>query len=99
MVTERVAELLRAQVFVIDQHSIAIASSKPELVGLPLNRICSKEASNYLRVPLPLKAQVGEVIVGEELNGKVISCRLAVVLVEMVINQTAVIDIWQLLTA
>ncbi len=92
VVTERVAELLCAQVFVIDEHSVAIASSNPKLVGLPFNRICSQEAINYLRVPLRLDTKVGEVIVGEPLNGEVISPRLAQVLVEMVINQTAVID-------
>ena len=92
VVTERVAELLCAQVFVIDQHLIAIASSKPELVGLPFNHISSEPGIKYLRVPLPLATQVGEVIVGEPLNGEVISPRLVQVLVEMVINQTAVID-------
>jgi carbohydrate diacid regulator len=92
VVTERVSELLSAQVFVIDQHSVAIASSKPDLVGLSFSHIRSKQAINYLRVPLSLDAQVGEVIVGEPLNGEVISPRLAQVLVEMVINQTAVID-------
>lgn len=93
MVTEKVAELLCAQVLVIDNQGVAIASSKPELVGLALDRICSKEAINYLRVPLPFEeASVGEVIVGQPLNGEVISPRLAQVLVELVINQTAVID-------
>lgn len=91
MVTERVADLLCAQVFVIDQNSVAIASSTPELVGLSCNSICAKEAINYLRVPFSLDTQVGEVVVGA-LNGEVISPRLAQVLVEMVINQTAVID-------
>jgi len=43
-------------------------------------------------VPLPLDAQVGEVIVEESVNGEVISPRLAQVLVELVINQIAVID-------
>lgn len=91
MVTERVADLLCAQVFVIDQSSVAIASSTHELVGLSFNSICVKEAINYLRVPFSLDTQVGEVVVGA-LNGEVISPRLAQVLVEMVINQTAVID-------
>lgn len=92
VVTERVAELLCAQVFVIDQHFVAIASSKPELVGLPFNHISSEQGIDYLRVPLPLATQVGEVIIGEPLNGEVISPRLVQVLVEMVINQTTVID-------
>lgn len=83
--------MLCAQVFVIDQNSVAIASSTHELVGLSFNSICAKEAINYLRVPFSLDTQVGEVVVGA-LNGEVISPRLAQVLVEMVINQTAVID-------
>lgn len=85
------ADLLCAQVFVIDQNSVAIASSTHELVGLSFNSIWAKEAINYLRVPFSLDTQVGEVVVGA-LNGEVISPRLAQVLVEMVINQTAVID-------
>jgi len=92
MVTQRVAELLCVEVFAIDQHSMVIASSKPQLVGLPWYQIRSKKEINYLRVPLSLEAQTGEVIVGEPLNEEVISPRLAQVLVEMVINQTAVID-------
>ena len=92
MVTQRVAKLLCAEVFVIDQHSVVIASSTPQPIGLPWQQICSKPEINYLRVPLSLEAQSGEVIVGEPLNGEVISPRLTQVLVEMVINQTAVID-------
>jgi len=91
-VTEIVAGLLCAEVFVIDQHSIAIASSKPHLVGLSFEQICEELAINYLQVPLSINGQVGEVIVGEPLNGEVISPRLAQVLVEMVIDRTAVID-------
>ncbi len=92
VVTERVAELLCAEVFVLDQHSVVIASSKPGLVGLPFNQIRAKQSINYLQVPLSLDAQVGKVTVGKPLNGEVISPRLAQVLVEMVINQTTVID-------
>lgn len=92
LVTQRVAELLCAEVFVIDQHSVAITSSTAKLIGLPWQQICSKPENNYLRVPLSLETQSGEVIVGEPLNGEVISPRLTQVLVEMVINQTAVID-------
>ena len=91
VVTQRVAELLCAEVFVLDQHSVAIASSKPDLVRLPFNQIRAKQSINYLQVPLSLDAQVGKVVVGT-LNGEVISRRLAQVLVEMVINQTTVID-------
>lgn len=81
-----------AVVFVIDQHLIAIASSDPKLVGLPFNRICGKLAPNYLRVPFSFDTQVGEVIVSKLPNGEKISPRLAQVIVELIVNQTAVID-------
>ncbi len=90
-VTQRVAELLCAQVLVIDQQGIVIASSPENLVGLPFNSIWAKEAQ-YLRVPLPLNSVVGELIVSKPANGEVISLRLAQALVEMVIEQTAVIN-------
>ena len=92
VVTERVAEMLCAQVCVIGQQGVAIASSKPDLIGLSFHQICSKEATNYVRVTLPVGVQVGEVIVGEPFNGEVISPRLAQVLVELVVDQTTAID-------
>lgn len=92
VVTQRVAELLCAEVLVIDQQGVAIASSNPKLIGQAFNSSCAKQRINYLRVPLPLTTQMSEVIVGEPLNGEVISPRLAQVLVEMVISQTAFID-------
>ncbi len=91
VVTQKVAKLLDAEVFALDQHCVAIASSKPHLIGLPWHRICSKSEINYVRVPLSLEAQTGEIIVGA-LSGEVISPRLAQVLVEMVIDQTATAD-------
>jgi carbohydrate diacid regulator len=92
IVAERVAQLLCAAVFVIDQHSIAIASSDRKLVGLSFNHICGKLTLDYLRVPINFDTQVGEVIIGKPDNGEEISPRLAQVIVELVVNQTAVID-------
>jgi carbohydrate diacid regulator len=92
IVAQRVAQLLCAAVFVIDQHSIAIASSDRKLVGLSFNHICGKLTLDYLRVPINFDTQVGEVIIGKPDNGEEISPRLAQVIVELVVNQTAVID-------
>lgn len=92
VVAERVAQLLCATVFVIDQHSIAIVSSNPKLVGLSLNRIIKKFALNYLRFPVKFDKEIGEVIISKPHNGEEISPRLAQVIVELVVNQTAVID-------
>lgn len=92
IVAQRVAQLLCAAVFVIDQHSIAIASSDRNLVGLSFNDICGQLTFDYLRVPITFDTQVGEVIIGKSDNGEEISPRLAQVIVELVVNQTAVID-------
>lgn len=92
IVAQRVAQLLCAAVFVIDQHSIAIASSDPKLVGLAFNHICGKLTLDCLRIPINFDTQVGEVIIGKPDNGEEISPRLAQVIVDLVVNQTAVID-------
>ncbi|WP_228054570.1 PucR family transcriptional regulator [Gloeocapsopsis crepidinum] len=92
VVTQKVAELLSAQVCVTNEQGIVIASSNLELVGLSSNDLDNTATNHYLRVPLSVDMQAGEVIVGEPCNGDVISPRLAQVLIEMVINQTAIID-------
>ncbi|KAF3883939.1 MULTISPECIES: PucR family transcriptional regulator [Nostocales] len=92
VIAERVAQLLCASVFVIDQHAIAIASSNPKLVGLSFDRICGKLSLNYLRVPFTFETHLGEVIIGKSPNGEAISPHLAQGIVELVVNQTTVID-------
>lgn len=88
----RTAELFCSQVAVIDDRGIVIAGSESGAVGRPFDPAGRRSESNYLRVPLHLDAQAGEVIVGEPPNGEAISPRLAQVLVELMINQTAVVD-------
>lgn len=90
-ITDKVAKLLYTKVFIINHYGIVITSSEPTQVGLPFQQI-SKGAIKYLRVPLEIDNQVGEVIVGEPLNGEVISPRLSQVLVELVVNQTTVTE-------
>lgn len=92
VVTERTAELLGAPVSVIDERGVIVASSDADTVGLPSDVIARGGPAEHLRVPLHLDSQAGEVIVGEPENGQVISPRLTQVLVELVINQTAVVD-------
>lgn len=90
-ITERTAELLSAQVSVIDAFGTVVASSRPQLVGL---RADTAEPSDdqYLRVPLSLDTWTGEIVVSPPGNGESISPRLARVLVDLVINQTAVVN-------
>jgi carbohydrate diacid regulator len=92
IVAERVAQLLCAEVMVLDRQDCVIASSNPQLIKSSFNYISPNLAFNYLRVPLLHNTQVGEVIVCKPHNGEVISSRLVQELVELVINQTTIID-------
>src|SRR3712207_6689675 len=92
IVAEKVAQLLSAAVFVIDLHSIAIASSDRQLVGLPFKQICKQLTLDYLTIPIYFDTQVGEVIICKPHNGEEISPRLAQVIVDLIVNQIAVID-------
>ncbi|MBD2777304.1 PucR family transcriptional regulator [Iningainema tapete] len=92
IVAERMAQLLCATVFVIDQNWIIVASSNPKLLGLSFNRVSKKLTLDYLEVQLTFDTQMGKVIIGKPNNGEEISPRLAQVIVELVVNQTAMID-------
>jgi carbohydrate diacid regulator len=90
-VVERAAEVLCTRVSVIDDRGIVITSSESACTGLPFDLV-HDPAANYVRVPLRFGPQAPEVIVDEPLNGEVIPPRLAQVLVDLIINQTAVLD-------
>jgi carbohydrate diacid regulator len=93
IVTDKVAELLYAPVFVIDERGVVVTSSEPHQIGISFGWEKGEKAlTQYLRVPLHHDAKVGEVIVGEPLNRDTISPQLAQILVELVINQTATLD-------
>jgi carbohydrate diacid regulator len=89
-ITDKVAELLYAPVCVTNNRGIVITSSHPQQVGDFFDWDESeKSVDNFLRVPLYHKAEIGEIIVGEPSIQEPISPRLAQVLVELVIDQTA----------
>src|SRR5919197_2349498 len=90
-VIERKAELLGVPVAVTDERGMVIASSDQRAVGLPWHLVATAQDSTCVRVPIRLEAQAGEVIVAEPPSGEAISPRLAQALVELVVNQTAVV--------
>ncbi|MBE9167002.1 helix-turn-helix domain-containing protein [Pleurocapsales cyanobacterium LEGE 06147] len=91
VVTSKITELLYAQVLVTNRDNVVVASSEFNQIGKIFNRI-ERQENNYLRVPLHLKTEVGEVIVEKPFNCEAISPRLAKVLVELVINQATVLN-------
>ncbi len=89
-ITDKVAGLLYAPVFVTNEQGIVITSSDPHQIGLSFSWESSKNVpEKFLRIPLNHQAETGEVIVGAPSDEGTISPRLAQVLVELVINQTA----------
>ena len=87
-VTERFGELTNAPALVVDDHSIIIASNERGLRARPLTETRDLLGPEYLRLPIRLHGQCGEVILAEPANGEVLSPRLAQTILELVINQT-----------
>ncbi|HEY9780408.1 MAG TPA: helix-turn-helix domain-containing protein [Leptolyngbyaceae cyanobacterium] len=112
-VTERIAELLCAQVLVVDERGVAIAQSTPfaqeenfpqwcrgtdlqecnlkSKIQNPKSEIQNPKSKIDLRVPIHCNGRSGEVVIAASEQGETISARLAQMLVEMLVNQTAVI--------
>jgi hypothetical protein len=64
-VAERVADLLRASVVVVDERGATVASSQAGLSRLLAEQIAGDGQDDVLRVPLRMGERSGEVIVGE----------------------------------
>ena len=91
-VLERTAELLAADVAVVDDRGVTLASTDPDLVGLRFDAVQPDPTGCLLRVPLRVDAHEGQVIVGAPVTGEAPSPRLVQALVELVVNQAAVLD-------
>lgn len=90
-VSERTADLLCARVAVTDDRGTVVASNSLDAVGRPFIAASSSAETPPLRVPIRLGTQVGEVIVAEPAGGEAIPLRLAQALVELIVNQTALV--------
>ncbi|MFL5734572.1 MAG: PucR family transcriptional regulator [Chloroflexia bacterium] len=86
-IAERLADLLSAYVYVIDDTGVPIASSEPEGVRLPLEVARQEPGAYFLRIPLRFNGTAGEVVVTAPDNGEALSPRTAQMLVELMINQ------------
>lgn len=91
-VAEKVSELLRAPVVITNEHGVTIATSTADLPKLVASQLSGEEVTAYLRLPFKVGEQAGEILVGEPQDEEPVSPRLAQALVEMVINEMAVID-------
>ena len=91
-ITERAAELLQTRICVTDDRGVVVASSDRARVGRAPHEFDGDDERRDIRVPLHLDAQAGEVLVAEPADGEVIPPRLAQALVDLVVNQVAVVD-------
>jgi carbohydrate diacid regulator len=88
-VSQKVAELLDAHVYVTDAQGLVVAASESSCIG---------RRSDVLRregdpaIPLRVGGQEGEVIVGEPLNGESVPPHLARGVVELIISQATVVS-------
>ncbi|MBD2101975.1 CdaR family transcriptional regulator [Leptolyngbya sp. FACHB-261] len=83
-VTQRIGDLLGAQVTVLDSQGRVAASSQP---GQCLDR----DVALPLCLPLQLDGQTGEVLVAEPADGERLSPRLVQALVDLMVNQATVV--------
>lgn len=86
-IAERLAQLLTAQVSVLDEHGAIVAMSKPNGVKVPLHPIDADVEVNSLRMPIHFNGQMGEVLIAASVHSEVISLRPAQMLVELMLNQ------------
>ncbi len=91
-VTEKVSELLHAPVFVMSDSGGTVATSGPDLPRVVAGQLSGEAMNAYLRVPFKVGDQAGEVVVGHSEETEPVSPRVAQALVEMIINEMAVID-------
>src|SRR5579884_883651 len=89
-VAKRTSELLCARVAVIDDRGVIVAGSEPGRVGRVID-LDGPELADCLRVPIHFDGQAGEVIVAEPDGDETVSPRMAQVLVELVLGQTAMV--------
>jgi carbohydrate diacid regulator len=91
-VCSKVAESLCAETGVIDSRGVMISHSRPRLNGSSSDVQQEVPAQEFLRVPLQLDNQLGEMILSRPANGEEISPRLARAFIELLISQVVLAE-------
>jgi len=90
-VVERTSHLLSVGATVLDERGVVVASSSHQLIGSHFET-ANPTAEHFVRVPVLLDDRPGEVVVSQPETGEVISPGVANVLLDLIINQTTVVD-------
>jgi carbohydrate diacid regulator len=86
-IVERTSELLSAQVAVVDDRGLVVASSRPTEVGRPYPHV-----SHRVDMPLQMNGRTGRILVAADTAGENIPPRLTRIVVDLVVSQTTVVD-------
>lgn len=92
IIAERTSDLIAAEVSIVDDRGVVVASSDPSMHGRLMDLSVDETGKSYVGVPLTIASRSGTVLVDRKCQGELISPRLTTVLVDMVINQTMVVD-------
>lgn len=92
MVAERASELLSTPVLVTDEQQMVVASSDPARLGHTIGGDDANASEHCTHLLLHLDGQDGEVVVVESGENEAISPRLTQALIELVVNQVAIVD-------
>ncbi len=92
LLTQRVSQMLGVPVLVADERGLVVAGSRAEWLRQPVDQVAAGDGDGYLRVPLRIDGQAGEVLLGEPENGEFLSPRLTQALLDLVVSQAAVVE-------
>ena len=87
-IASQLTELLHTQVLVSDAQNVVI--SQHQALQADLLRERFPESDRYLRYPIQIQNQTGEVLVRQSETSEQISARMTQVLIDLIIHQTAV---------
>lgn len=86
-IAERLAQLLTAQVSVLNAQSIPVAMSSPTRLEASLHTGDEAADARALHIPIHFNGQTGEVVISSSLHSEAISFRPAQMLVELMLRQ------------
>jgi carbohydrate diacid regulator len=89
-VAEQIADLLNTRVEVADERGTILTTCLPHRRSHQLSLTEHARVAPYLRVPLTVGGEQGELIVGQPANGETMSPGVARVLLELMVNQSLV---------
>jgi len=87
----RLAQLLAAQVSVLNEQGSIVAMSSPAETSVSLHTIHSQVDVNALQIPMHFAGQTGALLIAQSAQSEAISLRPAQMLVELMLSQVTAI--------